>query len=66
MTWKNGMGLVTANRLFEKYGVIITQDANTKIYEATLGDNVIQHTSVTGIAYTVLEKWFSLNELAKR
>ena len=62
MSWKNGMALATANKLFEKYGVTIAQDANTKIYQATLGDRTIQHTSVTGIAETILEKWFALVE----
>jgi hypothetical protein len=62
MTWKNGIGLATANKLFEKYGVTIAQDPKTKIYTATLGDQTIQHTSVTGIAETILEKWFALVE----
>jgi hypothetical protein len=60
MTWKNGMALATANKLFEKYGVTIAQDPNTKIYQATLGDRKIQHTSVTGISETILEEWFTL------
>lgn len=62
MTWKNGMGLATANKLFEKYGVTIAQDEKTRIYQATFGDRTIQHTSVTGIAETILEKWFTLVE----
>ena len=62
MAWKNGMGLVTANKLFEKYGVMIAQDSNTKIYTATLGDKTIQHTSVSAIAETILERWFILSE----
>jgi hypothetical protein len=64
MAWKNGIGLATANKLFEKYGVAIAQDPKTKIYTATLGDRTIQHTSVTGIAETILEKWFVLVEPA--
>jgi hypothetical protein len=62
MGWKNGIALATANKLFEKYGVTIAQDPKTKIYTATLGDQTIQHTSVTGIAETILEKWFALVE----
>jgi hypothetical protein len=62
MTWRNGMGLATANKLFERYGVAIVQDPNTKIYTATLGDKTIQHTSVTAIAETILDKWFVLVE----
>jgi hypothetical protein len=62
MSWKNGMGLATANKLFDKYGITIAQDPKTKIYTATLGDRTIQHTSVTGIAETILEKWFALVE----
>ena len=64
MAWKNGMELVTANKLFERYGVSIAQDPNTKIYTATLGDRTIQHTSVTAIAETILEKWFTANEVS--
>lgn len=60
IAWKNGMGLVTANKLFEKYGVLIAQDPNTKIYTATLGDRTIQHTSVTAISETILDKWFTI------
>lgn len=56
------MALAAANKLFQKYGVTIAQDPNTRIYEATLGDKTIQHTSVMGIAETILEKWFVLVE----
>lgn len=60
MTWKNGMGLATANKLFEKYGVAIAQDPNTKIYTATWGDQTIQHTSVSAITDTILSTWFTI------
>jgi hypothetical protein len=62
MTWNKGLALTTANKLFEKYGVSIAQDPNTKIYTAIKGKSSIQHTSVTAITEAVLANWFEVKE----
>ena len=62
MTWNKGLALTTANKLFEKYGVLITQDPNTRIYTATKSEQSIQHTSVTAITEAVLANWFEVKE----
>ncbi|MEG3877664.1 hypothetical protein QT972_09815 [Microcoleus sp. herbarium7] len=66
MTGQDELGLATASKLFEKYGVLITQDPDTKIYVAIWGGETIKDTSVTAIVETILEKWSDTKSGEKR